>query len=393
MRIAFLSWEATHAALVGSVGIHVSSLAAAMHALGHELHVFTRAAKGQSLYNNVFGVHYHRCPFDPKPNQVDEMTDSMGPSMTHYFHEAEKRFGPFDLIHAHDWLPLPAALHLASEGAADLAVTFHTTEWGRTGKWPDQGDSARVRDLERAAVQAASAVIAVSLEVRRQIENLYQSPDWKTELVYHGVDLRAFDRQHPDPGQVKSGLDIDPMAPLILFSGRLGFRRGPDLLLQAMPAILANKPDARLVFAGDGDMRLHLANDAARFGIEHAVRFTGPVNDGDLIDLMHACDLVCTPSRVDPFGRITLMAWAASKPVVATPSGTSGEFMLDRTNSVKIEPAAPAIATAVNELFTDFDHLRWMGRNGRVAVETAFTWEKIAGKTLEVYDRRRLLEQ
>lgn len=62
MKTALLSWESLHSIPVGGIATHVTELAAALERLGHEVHVFTRMGSGQSHYERVHGVHYHRVP-------------------------------------------------------------------------------------------------------------------------------------------------------------------------------------------------------------------------------------------------------------------------------------------------------------------------------------------
>jgi glycosyltransferase involved in cell wall biosynthesis len=384
MRIALFSWEAAYGVAVGGVAVHVSSLAQALAARGHEIHVFTRLGPDQRLYDNVFGVHYHRCPVEKNRNFVDEMA-GLGASFAHYARETSAAAGRFDVLHVHDWLPAAAGLRLKAENAGRLAVTFHTTELGRSGAWPDKGESRRISELERDLVREADAVIAVSHEVRRQLDQLYQCPDWKASIVYHGVDLARFDRSPFDAGAVKAAAGIGALAPTVLYVGSLSHRKGPDLLLQAAPLVLASKPDVRFLFVGDGDLRTHLERETDRFKAREAVRFLGGRTGGEIVDLYRACDAVCIPSRADPFGIVALSAWAAGKPLVATRAGSPKEFVLNETNGLLADPEPAAIASALLWMLEDFDRLRWMGRNGRVAAETAFTWDVVAEKTLESY--------
>ncbi len=392
MRLALFSWEARHAVAVGGVAVHVSALAATFARREHEVHVFTRLGPGQRLADNVLGVYYHRCPFEPQANFVDEMA-AMGVSFAHYFRQAETESGAFDVVHCHDWLAAAAGLRLRREElGARLAMTFHTTEWGRSGSWPETDDARRIAAIEGDAIQAADAVITVSHAVRRQLDSLYTCPDWKTATIYNGVDPAPFDRFPFDPGAVKQRLQLAPLAPTVLFVGRLSPRKGPDLLLEAAPRVLEEKPEARFLFVGEGELRDHLENEAGRYGIREAVRFLGWREGAELIDLYRACDLVCAPSRSDPFGIVPLSAWAAGKPVVATAAGCPGEFIHCGSNGLLVEATPAAVAAAILELFSDFDRLRWMGRNGRVAVETAFTWEVVAEKTLALYARQQTLQ-
>ena len=104
--------------------------------------------------------------------------------------------------------------------------------------------------------------------------------------------------------------------------GGMSTQKGPDLLLEAVPGILEHRPDAKIVFVGDGDMRPYLEHRAWELGVHHAVRFLGAMGAwSDLENLYKSTDVVCVPSRNEPFGMVILEAWAAGKPVVVTENG------------------------------------------------------------------------
>lgn len=179
---------------------------------------------------------------------------------------------------------------------------------------------------------------------------------------------------------------IDPLDPMVLFVGRIVYQKGTDLLVEAIPHILKFHKNTKFVFVGVGEMRHQIESRTYQLGINHAVRFLGHVNGGKLIDLYKACDCVCVPSRNEPFGIILLEAWSASKPVVASVNGGPGELIWHDVNGLKINDNVDSVAWGIGTLFSDFEHARWMGRNGRLAVETAFSWDVIADETLSVYE-------
>jgi hypothetical protein len=109
-------------------------------------------------------------------------------------------------------------------------------------------------------------------------------------------------------------------------------------------------------------------------------------NGDELVRLFKMADAVCLPSRNEPFGIVVLEAWSAGKPVVASQNGGPGEFVSHEVTGLKIYPAPDSVAWGINRVFSDFDHARRMGRNGRRAVEEGFTWDMVADRTLEVYE-------
>jgi glycosyltransferase involved in cell wall biosynthesis len=383
MRIAMLSWECLHSICVGGVGVHVTELAAALERKGHEVHVFTRMGPGQSHYTRIDGVHHHRCPFDLHPNFVNEV-NNMCRSFVHHVFQTENYIGSFDVIHSHDWLAGNALIWIKQERGRKSILTLHSTEYGRCGNNFWAGQSAQIRDQERSSTYWADRVIAVSNHLRDEITWMYEVPHWKISTIYNGVNPRNYDGAI-DPAEVKRGYHIGPMDPTILFSGRLVYQKGADLLVEAIPSVLKFYPHAKFVFAGDGEMRGHVEHRARQLGVAHATRFLGFQGNGTLTNLYKACDAVCVPSRNEPFGIVLLEAWSCGKPVISTINGGPAEFVWHEVNGLKVYANPDSIAWGIGTLFSNFEWGRWMGQNGRVAVEAAFSWDTIADQALAVY--------
>jgi glycosyltransferase involved in cell wall biosynthesis len=203
-------------------------------------------------------------------------------------------------------------------------------------------------------------------------------------VIFNGINPNVFDGSL-DPGAVKARYGIGPLDPMVLFCGRMTVQKGPDLLISAIPMILPDHPHAKFVFVGDGDLRSSCEHQAHGLGVAHACRFLGYRKDRELMELYKACDVVCVPSRNEPFGITILEAWSAEKPVVATKIGSPDEFIWHEVNGLKTDPHPESVAWGIGTLFHDFERARWMGRNGRLAVETAFSWDRVAEQTLSVY--------
>jgi glycogen synthase len=383
MKVALLSWESLHSIPVGGVAVHVTELAAALERKGHEVHVFTRMRGGQPSYERIHGVHYHRCQFRLDPDFVEEI-NHLCRSLVHEVFQTENCIGAFDVIHAHDWLTANAMIWIKQGRGRKTVVTMHSTEYGRCGNLFLDGRSRGVREQERAATYWADRVITVSHSLQKEIMWMYETPEWKTSIIYNGVNAHVYDG-YTDPGAVKARYGIGPMDPTVLFSGRLVFQKGPDLLVEAIPFILANYPSAKFIFVGDGEMRHAVEGRAHQLRVAHATRFLGFRNGYELADLYKACDTVCVPSRNEPFGIIVLEAWSAGKPVVVSRNGGPDEFVWHQVNGLKIYPTAESVAWGIGTLFTNFEWARWMGRNGRVAAENAFSWDAVADHVSHVY--------
>jgi len=386
MRIALLGWESLHSISIGGVGVHVTELACALERNGHEVHVFTRMGRhDQAMYERIHGVHYHRVPFSTSHDFVDEI-NNMCRSFVHTVFQVEDYLGGhFDVVHAHDWLTSNALVWIKEGRGRRAVLSIHSTEYGRCGNNFFGGRSARIRDHERHGTFCADRVISVSNALKNEIMWMYNLPDWKVNVIFNGVNPRNFDGWI-DPAGVKRMYGIGPLDPTVLFSGRMVYQKGPDLLVEAIPHVLKFYNNAKFVFVGDGEMRWSVEDKARHMGVSHATRFLGYHNGWKLVDLYKACDCVCVPSRNEPFGIVILEAWSAGKPVVASTNGGPSEIVWHDVNGYKIYANPESIAWGVGTLFNDFEHARWMGRNGRVAVETAFSWDIIADQVLRVYN-------
>jgi glycosyltransferase involved in cell wall biosynthesis len=374
-----------HSIAVGGLAPHVSELSAALARRGHEVHVFTRIGAGQSGYESIDGVHYHRCPFATHED-FGIYAQRMCDSFVWHIAETEALLGrPFDLVHGHDWLAVPALTQLKNRHGHRIVFTIHSTEYGRCGNtFRDDPWSRHVSHLEWEGTYVANRVICVSKTLARETQSCYQVPADKISTVYNGVDVEKFDNV-VDRRAVRKHYGVGADDPMILFAGRLAWQKGPDILLDALPGLLPEFPDVKVVFAGDGDMRGGLEAKAEVVPRSSRPRFVGYLSGRPLVNLFKAADVVCVPSRNEPFGIVILEAWSAGRPVVATRIGGPAEFIEDYKTGLTVEPDVGDLRRGLRCLLGDRDGADWMGMNGRVEAERHFTWDHAAQATEAIY--------
>jgi len=385
MHIAMLSWESMHSVALGGLAPHVTELSAGLSRLGHDIHVFTRMGEKQSRYDSIGGVHYHRCPFqhsDDFITYVGRMCDSF----VWHLAETEHFLGrPFDVVHGHDWLATPAIARIKNTHRRPIVMTVHSTEFGRCGNshWDDPM-SRRIRDLEWEGTYVADRVIGVSKTLVRETQECYGVPADKMVSVYNGVNVTKYDGP-VDTREVRARHEVGDDDPCVLFAGRMTWQKGPDILLEAVPGVVAQNPRLKLLFAGDGDMRPGLETRATAIGVDSSTRFLGHRSGSDLVGLFRSSDVICVPSRNEPFGIVILEAWSASKPVLTTRTGGPVEFVRDDYNGLTVETGIETIGEGLRSLLADRDGARRMGSNGRRDAESRFTWDHAAVATEAVY--------
>lgn len=386
MRIALFTWESLHSVAVGGVAPHVTELAAGLCRRGHEVHVFARLGEGQTTYDVIDGVHYHRCPIELNSDFITEM-NNMGNAFVYFMAQTEAYMGAaFDIVHGHDWLCAKALVQAKNDLGRRIVYTIHSTEYGRCGNHFHGGHSHRVHAIEAEGAYCSDRAITVSGALADEVKWQYEVPEWKLRTVYNGVNCNRFDG-FIDAGEVRRRYGVGPLDPMGLFVGRLSTQKGPDLLLEAIPGVLEHRYDAKFVFVGDGDMRGYLEHRAWELGVSHAVRFVGAMHpDGDLINLYKATDTVVVPSRNEPFGIVVLEAWSAGKPVVATQNGGPRDFVSHGEDGFLVHDNPHSICWGLNTTFGNFEHARWMGSRGRVKAAYGFSWDAISGQTEGVYN-------
>lgn len=386
LRIGMFSWESMHSVRVGGLAKAVTNLSQALAKKGHEVHLFTRIGENQPEYDQVNGVHYHRCKFH-HGNNILEFSYNMCRTMVERFHATEELIGKFDLVHGHDWLVVDALQELKSEGYPTI-ITYHSTEYGRNGgRFGDWWEFGEISGKEWYGGYIADRVTTISQAMKNELMWLYGTPEWKIDVAPNGGYIKEF-KKKVDPGRIKERYGIHPLAPVVLFVGRLVHQKGPDLLIEAVPHVLRHRGDVKFIVVGGGDggMRDYLERRARELKISDSVRFLGYVPDEEYRDILNACDMVCIPSRNEPFGLVLFEAWAAEKAVVATDVGGLGENIENFVDGIKVFRYPESIAWGINYIVNDPAGVRWLGANGKRKLRKS-TWSRQANKYEKIYTK------
>jgi glycosyltransferase involved in cell wall biosynthesis len=375
-----LSWESLYSIKVGGVAPHVSELSEALARRGHEVHIFTRRGDFES-YDKINGVHYQRVDVDSSGDMLVQM-DRMSNALYDRFGAVQKLFGSFDVVHGHDWHPVLALTRMKKEYGLPFVLTMHSTEWGRNGNNFGYGISQEISHREWLGCYEASQVVVTTKRMQDELMWIYSLPPGKIHIIPNGIMLGKM-RRGLDAGRVKKKYGIHPLAPMVLFCGRMSVQKGPDLLVEAIPRILRNRPDVRFVFMGEGGMRAECERRARELGVADACRFLGYTSSSEKEELINACDLMCVPSRNEPFGVVVLEAWDACKPVVATEAVSIIRNFEDGLLAY-VQPES--IAWCINRLLSNPIEMKKLAEAGYSRIDTEFSWDRIATRTEEVYE-------
>jgi phosphatidyl-myo-inositol dimannoside synthase len=206
----------------------------------------------------------------------------------------------------------------------------------------------------------------------------------RLRVVHLGTDPDRF-RPGVDSGEIRERFELeDSGVRWLLTVARLEPHKGVDMVLRALPDIIARAPDVRYAVAGKGPEREKLKKLAHKIGVADRVRFLGEVSERDLPALYNLASVYVGPSRraerlgVEGFGISLVEASACGLPVVAGQSGGIPDAVRDGETGFLIPPEDPAaIAEAVGRLLADTALAASVGAAGRRAVENYYNWDRV----------------
>ena len=232
----------------------------------------------------------------------------------------------------------------------------------------------RMRGFYRSVV----GVICVSRYTRELFLSVFDVLPTCVFVVHNGM------RDDFNP-EVDCGVEIRrkweiPKGARVLFTlARLVPRKGQDVVIRALPAILERYPNVVYLCAGIGPYRATLEKLAIDCGVAQQVIFTGRIEDREKYSYYSACDLFVMLSRqegdtVEGFGLTFLEAWHSSRPVLGGRHGGVVEVIEDGLDGALVEPDnVDAVSTRIISLIGDPSRLRAMGRRGHDKALTRFS--------------------
>ena len=207
-----------------------------------------------------------------------------------------------------------------------------------------------------------------------------------------GIDVDHFYPQ--DSTQLRKQLGLEGKK-VIVSVGRLVHRKGQDRLIESMPKILENIPDAHLLMVGQGPYLEHLAKLVAMNNLTEHVSFIGRIQYAELPQYISAGDVFAMPSRsrlagleVEGLGIVYLEASACGLPVVAGSSGGAPDAVIDGVTGLVVDGTNhDEIADALVTLLSDLQDAQKMGTAGRQWIVDNWRWEIWSAQFNELLDQ------
>lgn len=296
----------------------------------------------------------------------------------------------FDIIEGHDWLGIFGGMIAKKELDVPLVFHVHSTEVGRSGG----GGSFTIKNIEYEGAQIADCVITVSYSMKDELKKL-GFPEDKIRVCWNGINPDKYDPQkisHDEKIQLRRRYGVADDDHLLFFIGRLVTIKGVENLVKAMPSVLEDFPNTKLVILGVGELEENIRSLMDSLNIsEKIVLRTEFVSEQERILHYAAADSVVLPSLYEPFGIVCTEAMSMAKPVVVGARGTSGmreQIIPDGENQcgVHMNPYdSNDIAWGIKQVLESKEKSMQMGVNARKRVIEQFSWDTVANRTLDIY--------
>jgi alpha-maltose-1-phosphate synthase len=382
MRVAMMTREYPPE-VYGGAGVHVTELVAQLRHLC-EVDVHCMGAPRPGVF-----VH-----------QPDPALKGANPALSTLSADLDMVNGASNatVVHSHTWYTGLAGHLAALLYGIPHVLTAHSLEPMRPWKAEQLGGGYRVSSwVEKTAVEAADAVIAVSSGMRDDVLKTYPALDPnRVHVVRNGIDTDVWYPVTPDPSDsVLAELGVDLSRPIVAFVGRITRQKGVAHLIAATHhfapeiqlVLCAGAPDTPEIAAEVTSAVQELAR--ARSGV-YWVREMLPI--GKIREILSAATVFVCPSVYEPLGIVNLEAMACATAVVASDVGGIPEVVADRQTGLLVhyDAADPALferqlAEAVNSLVADPERASQYGQAGRQRCIQEFSWAHIAEQTLEIY--------
>lgn len=223
--------------------------------------------------------------------------------------------------------------------------------------------------------RACDHVIGVTPDIVRHL----RAGNWPAERAHY---LPTFANSTPAAPLRRADYNTPGDVPLLLALGRLHAKKGFDVLLRA----LCEVPQAWLWLAGEGELRGELERQVARLGLAERVRFLGWRYDREA--LFATADICVFPSRYEPFGTITIEAWANKIPLIAAASAGPAATIRDGEDGL-LTPIddAPALAAAIGRVIDEPALAAHLVKGGWRRHQDEYTEDACVARYLELFQK------
>lgn len=166
--------------------------------------------------------------------------------------------------------------------------------------------------------------------------------------------------------------------PVVLFIGHEFYRKGIDVLREAIPLVAEQFPHVVFKIVGENFDKLYVEPHPN-------LSLLGGIKDINVLkDLYREAKFFVLPHRFERAGHVLIEAMSAGKPIITSNQGGPKDVVLHGKNGYVVEIGdSKSLAKYIIELLSNDEKCLAYGKEGRKIVTNGYTWDKVAEKILE----------
>jgi glycosyltransferase involved in cell wall biosynthesis len=357
----------------GGIGYYVYALSKELIEKGHKVTVITKGSIDKTKKGVIEGINIFKASFFPiYPFHIWIHGTFVNKVLKSLEHE-------LTLVHLHTPLPPPITtlLPILTTVHTPMKVDARYHEIFDAHSLTQKLQSMLVYPhIESKLFRISNKIVAVSKSVAKELSEYGLDPNEIT-VVGNGVDEKTFvplrNKNHKEK--------------YVLYTGILRARKGLFDLVNCAERVCRGYPNVKFVLCGMGPFFHKLEKTLKRMGLNEKVMLLGRVKRDRLVQIYQNATVHVVPSHYEGLPTVLLEAMSCGLPVVATDIGGNNEVITSGVNGFLVPPKSPtAMAEAILKLLDDEKLRKKIGKAARETIEKRYTWDKIAGNTLECYE-------
>lgn len=286
-----------------------------------------------------------------------------------------RRIDP-DLVHVHSHLFLSSyqAVRAAHSMGIPSVVTIHGVTAQR-GLLLNFSQQTYLRTIARMLFREVDAVICLTKSDAESIAKVAGSAS-KIHIIPNGVNIELF-----KPGQEYSNR-------LVVWTGRFVSEKGLNYLIEAARIVNRQLPDARFLLVGSGPLEAKIAKRVKDLGLPGVVSFTGPLERGEVVQVLKKATVFVLPSLKEGLPSSILEAMACGVPVIGSDIPGINDVVIDGKNGILVPPRSPELlACSIMMVLKDEGLRKRLGGKARESIVEKHDIAVIAVKVEKLYQR------
>lgn len=380
MKIAMVSRVVAPFHGHGGMQRYIAELAKHLTMLGQKVEIVAsitdRSATKQS--EKINGIDYTLLPPFFKGNWIDfwKQYRAFSKNAASYLAQTD-----CDIVHGFGFAPYG---YLKTKKRKPVVIQTFGNESFKTKGLEKLTNYAMWYPQSRWSMANAEAIASEGANQSDEIKQIFRIPGDTIFDLPDGVDLRAIDNHLKNSKMNRRRLGFGDDDFIIINVNRLEENKGVDYLIEAMPKIVKEITQARLVIVGSGSKEIEILAKLDELGLRSSFKHFKDIDDDLLFNLYGLADVAVTPTLFEGLPIVLLEAMACAKPVVTTSISDNAKVVKNDVNGYLVPPADPTkLAAAVVEIYRH-QHRDQMGIESRRIV-TAYDWQIIAKKALAKY--------